>query len=41
MGCSIHFLCVYMAVRTQEAAVKTARLESPNEDFSTIHDCRL
>ena len=40
MGCSIHFVHVYMAVRTQEAAVKTAQLESPNEGFSSVY-CRL
>ena len=40
MGCSIHFVCVYMAVRTQEAAVKTAQLERPNEGFSIVY-CRL
>ena len=40
MGCSIHFVCIYKAVRTQEAAVKTAQLESPNEGFSSVY-CRL
>ena len=40
MGWSNHFLYVYMAARTREAAVKRAELESPNEGFSSVY-CRL